>query len=185
MWALFENDAGGLNWVAEMLDTGHAASFHAAAVHKQGVELDAAVGGEKATAAGIKGGVVFEDGDGCLNCVECRPATRKDSVACFKRVADAGLVGLGLAGRDGPCAAMDQERGGVDGVSRHRNIVEHFARSGEIVKLGDVFSVLKFVSISGDWLILDKWLNLRENSTFLNLQGIIEILVKLRTFNEE
>jgi len=56
---LLEDEAGGLDGIAEALDAGDAAGFHAAAVHEEGVELDAAVGGEEAAAAGVEGGVVF------------------------------------------------------------------------------------------------------------------------------
>jgi hypothetical protein len=91
--ALFEDEAGGLDGVAEAFDTGHAASLHAAAVHEEGVELDAAVGGEKAAAAGVEGGVVFEDGDGCFDGIEGRAAAREDGIAGFKGVADTGFVG--------------------------------------------------------------------------------------------
>jgi hypothetical protein len=59
----FKDQAGGLNGIAEALDAGHSAGLHASAVHEEGVELDAAVGGEKAAAAGVEGGVVLEDGD--------------------------------------------------------------------------------------------------------------------------
>ena len=41
--ALFEDEPGCLDGVAEALDAGHAASLHAAAVHEEGVELDAPV----------------------------------------------------------------------------------------------------------------------------------------------
>ena len=125
--ALFEDQAGGLDGVAEALDAGHAAGFHAAAVHEQGVELDAAVGGEKAAAAGVEGGVVFEDGDGGFDGIEGRAAEGKDGVAGFKGAADTGLVGGCIGGGDGPCAAVDEKSGDVRGGGGHRNMVEHFA----------------------------------------------------------
>jgi hypothetical protein len=87
--ALFEDEAGGLDGVAEALDTGYAAGFHASAVHEECVELDAAVGGEEATAAGVEGGVVFKDGDGGFNGVEGGTAAGEDAVAGFEGVADA------------------------------------------------------------------------------------------------
>jgi hypothetical protein len=43
MFAVFEDQTSCLNGIAEALDTGHAASPHAATVHEQGVELDAPV----------------------------------------------------------------------------------------------------------------------------------------------
>jgi hypothetical protein len=41
--AVLEDQTSCLNGIAEALDTGHAASPHAATVHEQGVELDAPV----------------------------------------------------------------------------------------------------------------------------------------------
>jgi hypothetical protein len=67
---LFEDQAGGLNGVAKALDAGYAASLQAAAVHEESIELHAAIGGEKAAAAGVEGGVVFEDGDSGFDGVE-------------------------------------------------------------------------------------------------------------------
>jgi hypothetical protein len=77
MVALFEDQAGGLNGIAQALDAGYASGLHAAAVHEERVKLDAAVGGEKAAAAGVEGGVVFEDGDGGFNGIEGGCAARK------------------------------------------------------------------------------------------------------------
>jgi hypothetical protein len=70
MCAAFENQTGSLNWIAEPLDTGDTARFHAATIHEERVELDAAVGGEKTAPAGVKGWIIFEDGDGRFNGVE-------------------------------------------------------------------------------------------------------------------
>jgi hypothetical protein len=66
----FEDQAGGLYGIAKALDAGHSAGLHAAAVHEESVELDAAIGGEKAATTGVEGGVVFEDGNGSFNGVE-------------------------------------------------------------------------------------------------------------------
>jgi hypothetical protein len=113
--ALFEDEAGGLDGIAEALDAGHAASFHAAAVHEESIELDAPVGGEKAAASGVEGGIVFENANGCLDGIQCRPAERKNGVAGFKRVANAGLVGGCRFWGDGPGATVDQKNGSVAG----------------------------------------------------------------------
>jgi hypothetical protein len=107
----FEDEAGGLNGVAKMLDTGHAASFHTAAVHEKSVELDPSVGGKKAATSGVEGGVVFEDGDGGFDSIESRSALRKNGIAGFKRVADTDLVGGCRVGWDGPCAAVNEKSG--------------------------------------------------------------------------
>ena len=122
----FEDQAGGLNGIAEALDTGHTAGLHAAAVHEERVELNAAIGGEKAAASGIEGGIVLEDGDGGFNGVESRTTAREDCVAGFKGAANAGFMGASGVGGDGPCSTVNEESRGVSG-SGHLIIVEHWA----------------------------------------------------------
>jgi hypothetical protein len=108
MGRVLKDEASGLDGVAEALDASDAAGFHSAAVHKEGVELDPAVGGEEAASAGVEGGVVFKDGDGGLDGVEGGAATGEDGVASFKSGTNPGLVGFsGICG-DGPSAAMDE-----------------------------------------------------------------------------
>jgi len=119
MGALFEDEAGGLDGIAEALDAGNAAGLHAATIHEEGIELDAAVGGEKAAAAGIEGGVIFKDGNGGLNGIQGGATAGEDCIASFEGLADAGLVGLGSVVWDGPCAAMDEEEGVANGGSWH------------------------------------------------------------------
>jgi hypothetical protein len=86
---LFEDEAGGLDGIAEAFDAGDATGFHAATVHEECVELDAAVGGEKAASASVEGGVIFKDSDGGFDGIEGRAATSEDCVAFFEGVADA------------------------------------------------------------------------------------------------
>jgi hypothetical protein len=105
--ALFKDEAGSLNGIAKAFDTGDAARLHSASIHEQGVELDAAIGGEKTAAAGVEGWVVFKNCDGCFDCIEGRAAARKDGIAGFKGVANTGLVSGGLQWRNGPCASVD------------------------------------------------------------------------------
>jgi len=145
--AVFENEAGGLNGVAKVLDASHAASFHAATVHKEGVELDAAVGGKKTASAGVEGGVIFENGDGSFNRINGRSAAGKNGIAGFKRVANTGLVGRSCVGGNGPRASVNEQSGNVVGWRGHRNIVEHLTRGrGGRAALGSVCSCLSFVS---------------------------------------
>ena len=125
--AFFQHQPRGLDGVAKALDTGHTAGLHAAAVHQQGIELNAAIGGEETAAAGIEGGVVFEDSDGGFDGVEGRAAASEDPVAGLQRVAYACLVGSCRVGRDGPGASVDEQNGSVCGRGRHRTIVEHCA----------------------------------------------------------
>ena len=127
MGTFFKDQAGGLNGVAQALDTGHAAGLHAAAVHEKSVELNAAVGGEKAAAAGIEGGIVLENGDGGFDGVESGCAAREKSVAGFKGAADTGFMSASSVGGDGPCATMNEKSGRVGGSGGHLAIVEHWA----------------------------------------------------------
>ena len=122
--AFLEDEAGGLDGVAETLDAGNAAGAHAASVHEEGVELDAAVGGKEAAAAGIEGGIVFKNGDGGFDGVEGGGSAGEDSVAGFKGGADAGQVsGCGVGG-DGPGAAVDEKSGRVGERGGHLSMVE-------------------------------------------------------------
>jgi len=129
--ALFKDQARGLYGVAEMLDTGDGSSLHAPAIHEKRVELNAAVGGEKAAATGVKSGVVFEDSDGGLDGIEGGSATREDGVTGFKGEANAGLVGCRIGGGDGPGATVDEEGRNVRGWGGHGIMVEHFALGSE------------------------------------------------------
>lgn len=102
-----------------MFDAGDAAGFHTAAVHEEGVELDAAVGGEEGAAAGVEGGVVFKDGDGGLDGIEGGAVAGEDGVADLEGMADAGFVGGGIGGGDGPGASVDEQGGDVRAASGH------------------------------------------------------------------
>src|SRR5215468_4313320 len=59
MRAFIEHQPRGLNGIADALYAANAAGAQGGAVHHQGIELHAAIAGEKAAAAGIKGFVVF------------------------------------------------------------------------------------------------------------------------------
>ena len=122
-----QNQAGGLDGIPNALDAGHAAGFHAASIHEQGVKLDTAVGGKKAAAAGVEGGVVFENGYGCLHGIECGAAARKEMVAGLEGMEHASLMrGRSILG-NGPCATVDEKRGNVGGGG-HPDMVVHPAR---------------------------------------------------------
>ena len=125
--AFFEYEAGGLNGIAKALDTGYAAGLHAAAVHEQGVKLDASVGGEEAAAASVEGGVVFKYGNGGFDGVKGGTAEGEDFVAGFEGVAHAGFVGACGVGGDGPGASVDEEGGIVSGLGGHGDMVAHKA----------------------------------------------------------
>ena len=121
--ALLENETRGLDGVAEALDAGHAASLHAAAVHEEGVELDAAFRGEEAAAPGVEGGVVFKNADSGFHCIEGGAAKGKDLVAGLQGFANAGFVSFSGIGRNGPGATVDDEDGIVGRGRRHRFMV--------------------------------------------------------------
>jgi hypothetical protein len=104
---LFENQAGSLNGVAEVLDAGHATSFHATTVHEKCVELNATVGGKKAATTSVEGRVIFEDGDGGFDSIEGRSTPRKKGVAGFKRVTDTGFMSGRHVSGDGPRATVN------------------------------------------------------------------------------
>jgi len=134
--ALFEDEARGVDGIAEAFDTGNAAGLHAASVHEERVELDAAVGGEEAAAAGVEGGIVFEDGDGGLDGIDGCAAAGEDLMADSESVTDSGLVRFGCVGGDGPSSAMDEQSWVVGGGMRdHSDMVVHRC-SREIVKRG-------------------------------------------------
>jgi len=123
----FEDQAGGLNGVAKTLDTGDAAGLHAAAVHEKGVELNAAIGGEKAAAASVEGRVVFEDGNGGFDGVESGCSAREKGVAGFEGAANAGFMSGSGFGGDGPCATVNEESGRMGSGRGHGAIVKHLA----------------------------------------------------------
>jgi hypothetical protein len=129
MGALFEDQAGGLDGIAQALDTGHATGLHAAAVHEQSVKLNAAIGSKKAATARIESRIVFKNGDCCFNGVKGGTAARKNRVASFQSAAYAGFVSGCRVGGDSPCAAMNQESGNVHDRRVHLiNMVEHSAK---------------------------------------------------------
>ena len=70
MRTLLENQARGLNGIAQALHAGHSAGFHSSAIHEQCIELHAAVGGEEAAAAGVEGRIIFKHRDGCFDGIE-------------------------------------------------------------------------------------------------------------------
>jgi len=110
-----EDEAGGLDGIADALDAGDAAGAKGGAVHDKGVELDAAVASEEGAAAGVEGGVVFEGGDGGLDGVECGAAVVEDAPALLEGIEDALLVGIEEVRGDVPGAAVDEEDGRTGG----------------------------------------------------------------------
>jgi hypothetical protein len=104
-----------MDGIAEALDAGDATGFHAASVHEEGVKLNATVGGEEAAATSVEGRVIFEDSDSGFNGIDGCAAAGEDFVTDLEGAAHAGFVcGCGV-GRNGPCAAVNEEGGIVGG----------------------------------------------------------------------
>ena len=129
MRTLLKDETRGVDRIAKPLDAGNTTGFHAAAVHQESVELNAAVGGEEAAAAGVEGRIVFEDGNRGFDGVDGSAAAGKHLVADFEGATYAGFVGGGRVGGNGPGSSMN-EQGGVMGgrLGRHSDMVEHSAR---------------------------------------------------------
>jgi hypothetical protein len=106
-----EDEAGGLDWVAEALDGGDAAGREVGAAHEEGITLDAAVVGEEGATAGVEDVVIFHDGDGGLDGVDGGAAAMERGPAGGERIADAALMGFDGVVGDGPGAAVDEEGG--------------------------------------------------------------------------
>jgi hypothetical protein len=121
-----EHESRGVDWIAEAFDAGYAAGFHAAAVHEKGVELDATVGGEEATATGVEGGIVFENCDCSFNGIDGCAAAGEDFMTDLEGVAHSGFMGRCGVGRDGPRATVNEEGRIVrGGEGAHRTMVVH------------------------------------------------------------
>ena len=108
---LLEDEAGGLDGVAQALDAGDAAGAEVGTVHEKGVELDAAVAGEEGAAAGVEGVVVFHEGDGGFDGIDGGAAAGERRPAGGEGGGDAAFVGgYGVVGH-GPGATVDEQDG--------------------------------------------------------------------------
>jgi hypothetical protein len=119
--AFVEDEAGGLDGVTDAFDAGDAAGAEGGAVHDEGIELNAAVAGEEAAAAGVEGGVVFEASDGGFDGVESGPVAFEDAPAFLEGIEDALFVGVEEVGGDVPGAAVDEENGRSSHRGRKRD----------------------------------------------------------------
>ena len=107
--ALIEDEAGGLDGVAQALDAGDSAGAEGGAVHDEGVELDAAVAGEEAAASGVEGSVVFEVGDGGFDSVDGGGPALEEGIASLEGIEDALFVGVEHVVGNGPGSAVNDE----------------------------------------------------------------------------
>ena len=125
---LLKHETRRVNGISQALDASHAARFHSSAIHQERVELDASVGSKKTASAGVEGGIVFEDGDGSLYCVDSRATARKDLVADFKRMANAGFMSRRCFWGDSPGAAVNEKSRVVSSrLGGHSDMVVHRA----------------------------------------------------------
>ena len=139
--ALLEDEAGGLDGVAEALDAGYATSAEGRAFHDEGVELDASIAGEEGAPAGVEGVVVFHDGDGGFDGFGGWGSFVEEGAASAEGVGDAVFVGGDSVVGHGPGSAVD-DKGGVrvdahqhDGylLVRNRHLYQ-FTRDQAMVK---------------------------------------------------
>jgi hypothetical protein len=113
-----EDESRSLDGVAEVFDASYTTSAEGGAIHEQGIELNCTLGGEEAAAAGIEGGVIFEDGDGGFDGVGGRASPIEDGVAGFEGLGYTGLVILRHFRGNCPGSAVDDE-GRFGGVREH------------------------------------------------------------------
>ena len=114
--AFIQDQARGPDGIADVLHAAHAAGAKRGPVHHEGIELHAAVAGEKAAAAGVKSLIVFHAGDGGFHGVQRRAAAFQHMPALGQRFLHSGDVGLHHVIRNGPGAAMDHEYGKLSQV---------------------------------------------------------------------
>ncbi len=114
MRALVQNQARGLDGVAQALHAGDASGAEGCAVHDECVELHSSVAGEKAAASGVEGGIVFHGSDGGLDSIQSGAAAFEDAPAFLERVKHALFVRIEQIGGDVPGATVDkQDRGTI------------------------------------------------------------------------
>ena len=142
--AFVEDEARGLDGVTDAFDAGDAAGAEGGAIHEEGVELDAAVAGEEAAAAGVEGGVVFQRSDGGFDGIECGAGALENAPTVLEGIEDALFVGFEEVGRDIPGAAVDEE----DGRSVHRG-KEGLYRFGQRGGEGQIFLQAGMMSLEG------------------------------------
>jgi hypothetical protein len=107
----FEDEAGGLDGVAEALDAGDSSGAEVGTAHEEGIELDAAVAGEKGAAAGVEGVVVFHEGDGGFDGIDGGAAAGESGPAGGEGGGDASFVGGYSVVGHGPGSTVDEEDG--------------------------------------------------------------------------
>ena len=102
-----QNEPRCANRIANALHTANATGAQSSAIHHEGIELHAAVAGEKAAAAGVKGFIVFHADDSGFHGVHRRAAAFQNVPAFIQRHLHAVSMGFNHVVRDGPGAAMN------------------------------------------------------------------------------
>jgi hypothetical protein len=108
---LLEDEASGLDGIAEALDAGDTASAEVGAVHKEGVQLDAAITGEEGALTGVEGVVVFHAGNGSLDGVDGGTAAGERGPSNSQGCGYASFVRCDSVVGHSPGTAVDEEDG--------------------------------------------------------------------------
>jgi hypothetical protein len=115
--ALLQDEACGLDGIAQALYASHSASLHAPSIHQESVKLNATIRGQETPAPGVKGGVVFQHGNRGFDCINGSAAASKDSKTCFERISNTSFMGRSNIVRDCPCSAVNEQRRLSIGIS--------------------------------------------------------------------
>jgi len=89
--AIFEDFAGDLNGILDVLQSSGGAGAKRRTVHDDGVALHVAVQIEVRAVTGVEGGIVFQNHDGGFDGVECGAAVGEDGPAGSESAMAAGL----------------------------------------------------------------------------------------------
>ena len=100
---------GQLNGVFDPFYRRHCADLQGGAIHQAGIKLPHPGLIEMRAGTGIKGGIIFQNGDGFLNCIEGRAAGQQDIVSSQGGGAAATLMRLVFLAGDTPGASVNDD----------------------------------------------------------------------------
>jgi hypothetical protein len=106
----FKDGARGLDGIFDAAKTGHGTGAKCGGVHDDGVAFDVAIEIEMGAVAGVEDRIVFKDGYGGFDGIECVAAVAEDGIAGLERAKAAGFAGFNGVVGDVPGAAMYDER---------------------------------------------------------------------------
>jgi hypothetical protein len=110
MRTFFKDGARSLDGIFDAAKTGDGTGAKCAGVHDDGVAFDVAIEIQMGAVAGVEDRIVFEDGNGGFDGVECVAAVAEDGIAGLERAKAAGFAGFNGGVRDVPGAAVYDER---------------------------------------------------------------------------